>query len=63
MTRKKDSEFNQFDYINEYAKEHYKRFQLLLSRDKDKDIIEKLNSVHSKSAYVKELIRKDLGKR
>lgn len=38
------------------------QYHLKLNKVTDQDIIEKLNEVDSKQAYIKELIRKDLGK-
>ena len=62
MPEKKKSKFDQVKYITDYSREHYKKVQLTFSKEKDKDIIEKLETVPNKSNYVKELIREDLKK-
>lgn len=38
------------------------QFHLKLNTTTDKDIIDKLNTVGSKQGYIKELIRKDIGR-
>ena len=38
------------------------QIKLKLNKNRDQDVIDKLNSVDSKQGYIKELIRKDLGK-
>lgn len=50
--------FNQ----REYDKLHTRRYQLKLNIETDRDIIEKLDIVKSKQGYIKECIRKDLGR-
>lgn len=55
--------FDQFRYINDYKKVHYRRFLIQLHKEKDADVIQKLEEVPNKSAYVKDLIREDLKER
>lgn len=55
----KKQKFNQSKYIQGFIKERYLRLQILLSKEKDADIIERLNQEQNKSEYVKRLIRKD----
>lgn len=43
-----------------YLKANTKIVSLRLNYNTDKDIIKKLDEVHSKMGYIKELIRKDL---
>ena len=54
---------NKIKYINKYTKDHYKQFIIVVSKDTEKDIIDELEKhKNSKSAYVKNLIRKDIKK-
>lgn len=43
-----------------YKKEKTKIVNIRLHNDKDADIIERLNEVHSKQGYIKDLIRADI---
>lgn len=45
---------------NKYKKKTYKRYLLQVRKDTQSDIIEKLESVKSKNAYILSLIKKDL---
>lgn len=62
MTIAKKKEFDQSRYIQDFMKSRYIRLQILLSKETDTDIIEKLNQQPNKSEYVKRLIRQDLHK-
>ena len=53
------SEFNQLDYIKDFTKKNYKHYHIAINV-KDKDIIDKLESVDSKNGYIINLIRKDI---
>lgn len=44
---------------NDYKRNHYRRFNLLIRND-EAEILEKLESVESKSQYIVDLIRKDI---
>ena len=58
MTRTKEDKSK---YDQEFQKAHMKRITVWFNSEKDKDLIEKLESQpDSVSAYVKALIRKDL---
>ena len=57
MTRTK----KQYDYINKFNKERYTIIRVVVPKS-DTDILEKLNTVKSKSGYIVELIKKDLQK-
>lgn len=46
-----------------YDAENTRQVHLKLNRNTDKDVLDKLDEVPSKQGYIKELIRKDLGKR
>lgn len=47
------------NWNNKYKAETYKRIALLVRKD-DTEVIEKLESVESKNAYIIDLIRKDI---
>lgn len=49
------------DYINNFNKEHYKIVRVVVPKT-DTKVLEKLNTVKSKSGYIVELIKKDLQK-
>lgn len=57
MDKKK---FNKAEYDKEWRKANTKRISIKFRNDSDQLIISKLNSVESKSAYIKSLILKDL---
>ena len=57
---KKRSDFNQSRYIQRYIKERYIRLQILLNKETDADIIERLEKQKNKSEYIKGLIRADM---
>lgn len=48
------------DYINKYAKEHYRHYYLRLQYEKDKEIIDYLDKKESKNNYIKNLIINDM---
>lgn len=50
---------NRIEYIDEYNKENYKMFPFRVRVDNVK-VMEKLNSVPSRNAYILDLIEKDL---
>ena len=56
-----EKKYKQIEYQNDYNKEHYKRYGLMISI-KEKDVIEKLESVYSKNRYIIDLIKKDIEK-
>ena len=57
---KKKSDFNQSRYIQKFVKERYIRLQILLNKETDADIIERLEKEQNKSEYIKGLIREDM---
>ena len=57
MTRTK----KQYDYINKFNKERYLIIRVVVPKA-DTEVLEKLNTVKSKSGYILELIKKDLQK-
>lgn len=54
-----EKNYNQIEYQNDYNKDHYKRYGLMVSI-KEKDVIKKLDSVASKNRYIIDLIKKDI---
>lgn len=54
-----EKKYKQLVYQNDYNKEHYKRYGLMVSI-KEKDVISKLESVASKNKYIIDLIKKDI---
>lgn len=56
---KKKSDFNQSRYVQKFIKERYIRLQILLNKETDADIIERLEEEQNKSEYIKGLIRAD----
>ncbi len=57
MTRTK----KQYDYINKFNKERYTIIRVVVPKS-DAEVLEKLDTVKSKSGYILELIKKDLQK-
>lgn len=57
MEKKK---FNKAEYDKEWHKENAKQVYLKFRNGEDDTIINKLNTVESKSAYIKSLILKDI---
>ncbi len=53
---------NKLNYISKYNKQNTTRVILALSKNYDKDIIERLEEVEAKATYIKKLIREDIGK-
>ena len=49
-------------YRVEYINTKCKKITLMLVKETDKDIIDHLETVGNKNAYLKELIRKDMAK-
>lgn len=62
MGRRKKDDYNKFDHIKYLAawqKTHTKSYAFRFNCNTDADIIEILDNVENKSAYVKKLIRND----
>ena len=57
MTRTK----KRYDYINKFNKERYTIIRVVVPKS-DIEVLDKLNTVKSKSGYIVELIKKDLQK-
>lgn len=57
----KEEKFNKITYDNRYKKEHYKRVTVLVPLNNEK-VINQLNNVDSKSAYILDLIERDINK-
>lgn len=50
-----------YEYIAKFNRENYRHYHIKVNL-KDKDVIEKLESVPSKNGYIVELIREDIKK-
>ncbi len=62
IARKKGT-FDQSQYIQQFMREKYYRLQVLLNKETDADIIERLEEQENKSHYIKALIRQDSHKK
>lgn len=51
--------FNQTAYIADYKKKHYKRYRFDVKLT-DEEIINKLDNVENRTAYIIDLIKQDL---
>lgn len=58
---KEKSQYDKVAYNRKYAKENYTRISVVLNKQTDKDIISHLDTKASKSNYIKNLIREDMG--
>lgn len=54
-----EKKYKQIEYQNDYNKDHYKRYGLMVSI-KEEEVIKKLDSVYSKNRYIINLIKKDI---
>ena len=61
LNKETDGYKNKLKYINNYNKTNCKVVCVQWRKDKDADIIEHLNKQKSKSDYLRQLIRKDMG--
>lgn len=59
---KEESRKKYLGRIDQWKKNHTKSFNLTVNTETEKDIIEQLQKQPNKQAYIKELIRKDIGK-
>ena len=57
-----EKKFNQSEYIAEYVKENYKRFELRLNKKTEQDLIEHLDKQPNRNDYIRSLIKKDMQK-
>lgn len=55
------TKLNKMVYDNKYKKEHYKRVTVLVPLSNER-VLNQLNKVGSKSAYILDLIEKDMKK-
>lgn len=51
--------FDQIKYGNEYKKKHYKRYRMDVKFE-NKEVIEKMDSVEGKNAYLIRLVEEDI---
>ena len=53
---------NRTEVLKRYNEKASKYYSLKFHREKDKDIIDKLDSQQSKLAYIKQIIREDINR-
>lgn len=53
-------EMARYEYQKRYVKDHYTNFTIVMKKGEDRELIEHLKEKENKSAFMKELIRKDL---
>lgn len=61
IVRKKSNSFDQIEYIKEFNKAHYRKYEFRVKKE-NMDIIKWLNKQPSISAYIIDLIEKDMNK-
>jgi hypothetical protein len=54
---------NKLKYIKEYGKLHSRQVYVQLNKEKDKDVLEFLETQPSKANYIRQLIRQDIQRR
>ena len=54
---------NRYQYQKAYVLKHYTPFTVVMNREKDKDLIEHLKTKENKSAYIKDLVRRDMNEK
>ena len=60
VTIVKGGEYMKHFNASDYIREKYRQFVLKLDKEKDKEIITKLEEQNSMTAYVRDLIKEDL---
>lgn len=61
IVRKKSGSFNQIEYIKEFNKANYRKYEIRV-RKENIDLIKWLDKQPSKTAYIIDLIEKDMNK-
>lgn len=51
---------NRKNYQKAYVLKHFTPFTVMMSKERDKELIEHLRAKQNKSAYIRELIRRDM---
>lgn len=49
-----------YNYQKGYQYKHYTNFNIVMKKDEDRDLIAHLQAKKNKSAYIKELVRRDM---
>lgn len=57
---KKESKFNQKQYIQNWVKENYKRYEVKVNKKTEADLMKWLDSKSNRQVYIKDLIKKDM---
>ena len=58
--RQKPKKFDKAQYDAQFMRDKVMKLTVYLNRDRDSDVINRLNEQPSKSSYIKRLIRKDI---
>lgn len=61
IARKKSGSFDQIEYIKEFNKAHYRKYEIRVKKE-NIDLIKWLDKQPNKTAYVIDLIEKDMNK-
>ena len=59
IVRKKSGSFDQLDYIKEFNKKNYRKYEIRIRKERN-DLINWLDQKPSKNAYIIGLIEKDM---
>lgn len=62
IVRKKSGSFDQIDYIKEFNKRTYRKYEIRIRKDRN-DLISWLDKQPSKTAYIIDLIEKDMNQK
>lgn len=61
IARKKSGYFDQIEYIKEFNKAHYRKYEIRVKKE-NIDLIKWLDKQPNKTAYIIDLIEKDMNK-
>lgn len=59
IVRKKSGSFDQLDYIKEFNKKNYRKYEIRIRKERN-DLINWIDQHPSKNAYIIDLIEKDM---
>lgn len=61
IVRKKSGSFDQIDYIKDFNKKNYRKYEIRIRKERN-DLINWLDQKPSKNAYIIDLIEKDINR-
>ena len=61
IVRKKSGSFDQIDYIKEFNKKNYRKYEIRIRKERN-DLINWLDQKPSKNTYIIDLIEKDMNR-